>query len=82
LYISNVTLEDDAKFQCQVGPGPSGTGGKRSKEIAVDVRVAPRRPTIIQGSDLETRAGRNVELHCVTRGGKPKPDVSIYIPYA
>ncbi|KAI1286001.1 Irregular chiasm C-roughest protein [Halotydeus destructor] len=70
LQITNVQLEDDAIFQCQVGP-TEGTKGIRSQNAVVTVYVPPEPPKISEGSSLTTTAGQSVELTCLSEAGKP-----------
>ena len=50
LDIDQVTLEDDAKFQCQVARVP-GYPGIQSTTALVNVQVKPEPPVIINGND-------------------------------
>lgn len=68
-------MEDDAKFQCQVGPGKHGEPGIRSKFASLTVLVPPERPMIVQGSLLTTTEDREIELECVSKKGKPAAEV-------
>ena len=81
LKIENVTLEDDAVFQCQVGrgPGPGGDPELMSREATVTVRVSPKEPKIVQGRELDTTAGTNVTLICEAQDGKPPPQVCLTV---
>lgn len=75
LQIRNVQLEDDAEFQCQVGP-TEGTKGIRSRSAVVQVNVPPEPPKIIEGNHIRTTAGSTVELNCEAAAGKPAAEVS------
>lgn len=50
LKITEVSLEDDAKFQCQVARVP-GYPGIQSTTALVNVQVKPEPPVIINGND-------------------------------
>lgn len=75
LDIYPVHLEDDAKYQCQVSPGPLGQPGIRSRFAQLSVLVPPDPPKILQGPVLLTTEDREVELECVSVGGKPAAEV-------
>ena len=78
LQISNVQLEDDAMFQCQVG-AMDGAKGIRSRNAQFTVFVPPEPPIIVQsrasGDVLRTTAGINIELTCEAHAGKPPAEV-------
>ncbi|XP_052872055.1 irregular chiasm C-roughest protein-like [Anopheles cruzii] len=76
LEISPVMLDDDAKYQCQVGPGKGGTPGIRSRFAKLSVLVPPEAPKIVQGGFLMTTEGREIELECVSAGGKPAAEIT------
>ena len=75
LDIHEVRLEDDAMFQCQVGAAP-GVAPVRSRYARLTVTVRPEQPIILQGSVLRTQEDRVLSLECISRGGKPAPEVS------
>lgn len=79
LVIDEVTLEDDAIFQCQVGPGPldSGVRELRSADAKLTIDVATGPPQILQGEFLPTTEDREIQLECISRGGKPAAEVSL-----
>lgn len=68
-------LDDDARYQCQVSPGPHGEPGIRSHFAAIHVLVPPDPPKIVQGDYLVTTEDREIELECVSHGGKPPAEV-------
>lgn len=98
-----VMLDDDARYQCQVGPGPqglttffmlikfplpkklyiqiyvykfiSGQPGIRSRFATITILVPPEPPRILQGDHLVTTEDREIELECVSAGGKPAAEV-------
>ena len=74
LDIHSVRLEDDAQFQCQVGAAP-GVAPVRSRYARLTVTVRPEPPVILQGAELRTQEDRVISLECVSRGGKPAPEV-------
>ena len=75
LVIDHVTLEDDAVFQCQVGPGPEGIRELRSPNAKLTVEVPTGAPQILQGEFLQTTEDREIRLDCISRGGKPAAEV-------
>lgn len=79
LDINPVSLEDDARFQCQVGAAEEGRVAPiRSRYATVTVLVPPEPPVIVLRSSAgrELIAGDEVELRCESRGGKPASEVS------
>ncbi|XP_055913065.1 irregular chiasm C-roughest protein [Eupeodes corollae] len=76
LDIYPVMLDDDAKYQCQVGPGPLGEPGIRSRFAKLTILVPPEAPKILQGDYLVTTEDREIELECVSVGGKPAAEIT------
>ena len=76
LEIYPVILDDDAKYQCQVGPGPDGESGIRSRFASLTVLVPPEAPKIVQGEFMVTTEDREIELECVSVGGKPAAELT------
>lgn len=76
LEIYPVILDDDAKYQCQVGPGPDGESGIRSRFASLTVLVPPEAPRIVQGDFMVTTEDREIELECVSVGGKPAAELT------
>nr|XP_022920904.1 irregular chiasm C-roughest protein-like [Onthophagus taurus] len=76
LDIYPVMLEDDAKYECQVSPGPLGQPGIRSHVATITVLVPPDSPKIVQGDYLMTTEDREIELECVSYGGKPAAEIT------
>ncbi|XP_030386564.1 irregular chiasm C-roughest protein [Scaptodrosophila lebanonensis] len=76
LDIYPVMLDDDAKYQCQVGPGPQGEQGIRSRFAKLTILVPPEAPKILQGDYLVTTEDREIELECVSEGGKPAAEIT------
>ncbi|XP_043866054.1 irregular chiasm C-roughest protein [Drosophila mojavensis] len=76
LDIYPLMLDDDAKYQCQVGPGPHGEQGIRSRFANLTVLVPPEAPKILQGDYLVTTEDREIELECVSVGGKPAAEIT------
>ena len=75
LDINPVDLEDDARFQCQIGAA-DGIAPIRSRYATLTVKVPPEPPKLLpSGDELKTVEGRQVELRCESRGGKPASEV-------
>ena len=73
--INPVELEDDAKFQCQIGAS-EGVDPIRSRYATLTVLVPPEPPKLLPAGELhKTVEGRQVELRCESRGGKPASEV-------
>ena len=70
LRIENVTLEDDAKFQCQVG-ATEHVGPIRSKYAVVKVYASPQPPIITAGPALILREKKTALVQCISKGGRP-----------
>lgn len=76
LRIEGAQLEDDARYQCQVSPGPEGQPGIRSRFVSVSVIAPAEVPHITQGGFLLVTEHKEIEVECVAAGGKPAADVS------
>uniref|UniRef100_A0A182SR59 Ig-like domain-containing protein n=1 Tax=Anopheles maculatus TaxID=74869 RepID=A0A182SR59_9DIPT len=76
LEIYPVMLDDEARYQCQVGRGKDGTPGIRSRFATLTVLVPPEPPKIVQGDFLVTTEDREIELECVSVGGKPAAEIT------
>ncbi|XP_023346798.1 kin of IRRE-like protein 3, partial [Eurytemora carolleeae] len=73
LKISDVRLEDEGLYQCQVG-GSGSSPPMKSREGNLTVYIEPDPPSVLQGGGsgvLSTGAGEWMELTCVSRNGKP-----------
>ncbi|XP_041985986.1 nephrin isoform X2 [Aricia agestis] len=79
LRIANVTLEDDAEYQCQVGPAQMHKVIRANASLTV---ISP--PTSVEivshphNSKLEVREGEDVSLECQVRNAKPAAKVVWY----
>lgn len=76
LDIYPVTLDDDARYQCQVSTGSLGQLGVRSRFATLTVLIPPDPPRIVQGDYLLTTEDREIELECVSHGGKPPAEIT------
>ena len=70
LKIMNITLEDDAKFQCQVG-ATENIGPIRSKYAVVKVFASPQPPIITAGPMMVLREKKMGLVQCISKGGRP-----------
>ncbi|CAK5089278.1 unnamed protein product [Meloidogyne enterolobii] len=79
LAISNLTLDDDGKFQCQV-IGPNGVF-LRSHDF-VEVLVPPRTvrfENFQSGQTLIVNEGSQINLTCISEQSKPQADLNIFL---
>ena len=70
LEILNVTLEDDGKYQCQVGATETSEP-IRSEYAVVTVLSAPQPPVLTVGSVLAVEEDELAVVQCISRGGHP-----------
>ncbi|CAG5025008.1 unnamed protein product, partial [Parnassius apollo] len=76
LDIREVTLDDDASYQCQVSSGPRGEPPIRSRYARLTVLVPPEPPRILQGSILQAIEDQEIDLECISIGGKPAAEIT------
>lgn len=76
LEIYPVMLDDDARYQCQVSPGPEGQPAVRSTFAKITVLVPPEAPKISQGEVIYTTEDRKVDIECLSVGGKPAAEIT------
>ncbi|XP_017154782.1 irregular chiasm C-roughest protein [Drosophila miranda] len=76
LDIYPVMLDDDARYQCQVSPGPEGQPAIRSTFAGLTVLVPPEAPKITQGDVIYATEDRKVEIECISVGGKPAAEIT------
>ncbi|XP_050679568.1 irregular chiasm C-roughest protein-like [Leptidea sinapis] len=76
LDIRDVSLDDDAMYQCQVSTGLKGEPAIRSRYARLTVLVPPDPPKILRGPVLQTVEDRDVDLECVSVGGKPAAEIT------
>lgn len=79
LKIENATLDDDAEYQCQVGP----TSDHRAirADAHVTVLLPPASVTITDhpnGSSVEVRQSESIKLTCVVSRAKPAAQLKWY----
>lgn len=79
LQISNVTLEDDADYECQVGPANYNKPIRHSAHL--HVLLAPTSIEIVgqrAGSRIDIRENEEVEITCKVANAKPKAHIIWY----
>lgn len=59
-----------------MSPGPDGQPGIRSQFATLTVLVPPEPPRILQGDFIHTDENKELELVCVSIGGKPATAVN------
>ncbi len=70
LAITNVTLEDTGRYQCQVGATDTAAP-IRSAYAELSVLAAPQAPVITAGGRLVVREGKTAMVQCISKGGRP-----------
>ena len=70
LEILNVSLEDDGKYQCQVGATETSQP-IRSEYARLTVLSAPEPPVLTVGSVMKAEEGGIAVVQCISRGGHP-----------
>lgn len=79
LRIVNVTLEDDAEYQCQVGPAQMHKVIRANASITV---ISPPKSVEITNhppnSKLEVKEGEDVSLECFVKNAKPPAKIVWY----
>ncbi|KAK7068924.1 hypothetical protein SK128_008575 [Halocaridina rubra] len=73
LKIHPVLLEDDASYHCQVSAA-DGIPGIRSPPARLTVYMPPE-PPIVKPEVVKTTAGMTITLLCISRGGRPPPEI-------
>ncbi|XP_064102682.1 nephrin-like [Macrobrachium nipponense] len=79
LVIKGTTLDDDGKYQCQVGPTANTSALVASANVTV--MVAPRSLSIIRSADssvVQGTAGHNLYLQCLVSDARPAPSIAWY----
>ena len=77
LILEPVLPEDEAEYQCQIGPGHQ-VAGVSSHIVKVRVNHEPGVPHILQtkyAEVLEVVEGEQVKLECESQGGRPVADI-------
>ncbi|KFM74850.1 Irregular chiasm C-roughest protein, partial [Stegodyphus mimosarum] len=72
LRIHNVQMDDEAEYQCQVGPAPNNQPIRAQAKVSV---IVPPRALEIRGhkngSTVEMREGQKLSLQCIAKNSKP-----------
>lgn len=63
-----------------MSPGPQGQLGIRSQFATLNVLVPPEPARILQGDFYLTAEHKEIELDCISIGGKPAATVNIAYP--
>ncbi|XP_037915549.1 nephrin isoform X1 [Hermetia illucens] len=76
LRISNASIEDDAEYQCQVGPAKFNSAIRANAKLTV---ISPPSSIEIQGythnSKVEVRENQNLTLTCIVSDAKPAAQI-------
>ncbi|XP_049543498.1 nephrin isoform X2 [Anopheles darlingi] len=79
LRISNASIEDDAEYQCQVGPAKFNSAIRANARLTV---ISPPSSIEIQGysrnAKVEVREGQDLSLTCVVANAKPVAQIVWY----
>ena len=75
LQISSVSSGDDGVYQCQVS-SQAGDPAIRSGEARLSVMSPPGQPVIQEGEEVIISQGEQLQLTCVSRGGRPAGEVT------
>ena len=70
LQITNITVADEAKYQCQVGATDT-VAPIRSKYAVIRVLAAAQPPVLTVRPVMTTREGKIAMIQCISKGGKP-----------
>ncbi|XP_025196659.1 nephrin-like [Melanaphis sacchari] len=74
LLVRNVTITDDALYQCQVSPGPAAGSKPIRSSATLSVLTPPSSVEIINKSEdskLEVQENQEVTIECIARNSKP-----------
>nr|CAD7460983.1 unnamed protein product [Timema tahoe] len=79
LRISNATLDDDAEFQCQVGPARFNKAIRANARLSVisppsSIEIVDRAPN----SKIEIRENEEFQLECLVKNAKPAAKIVWY----
>ncbi|XP_037952389.1 kin of IRRE-like protein 1 [Teleopsis dalmanni] len=79
LRISNVSIMDDAEYQCQVGPARLNSAIRANAKLTV---ISPPSSIEIEGytpnSKVEVRENQDLTLKCTVANAKPKAEIIWY----
>ncbi|XP_070620253.1 nephrin [Erythrolamprus reginae] len=80
LQVIKSQLEDDAIYECQVGPSEKSTG-IISRRVQLTVLVPPKRPLFVEyeaNSMVTWIAGTEYTLHCHVEDARPPAEIAFY----
>eukprot|EP00920_Eleutheroschizon_duboscqi_P001395 GHVT01003186.1.p1 GENE.GHVT01003186.1~~GHVT01003186.1.p1 ORF type:complete len:434 (+),score=40.54 GHVT01003186.1:71-1372(+) len=77
LMLSNVRLEDEAEYQCQVA-ATSTTPWMGSRKAKVTILLPCDAPAVVGGDPVEVVADKEFNLTCEAKNGKPAPKLTWY----
>ncbi|XP_072836001.2 nephrin isoform X2 [Pogona vitticeps] len=80
LQIIRSQLEDDATYECQVGPSET-SAGLISRSVQLTVLIPPKRPLIRKyeaNSTVTWVAGMEYTVHCEVTGARPPAELTFY----
>jgi len=76
LQIKNATLEDDAEYQCQVGPAAGNPAIRANAKLSI---VAAPSSIVIEGyarnARVEVEERQNLTLHCIAENANPAAEI-------
>ncbi|XP_076062495.1 nephrin-like isoform X2 [Oratosquilla oratoria] len=87
LIISNVSLEDDSEFQCQVTPAQNDAPIRHAAHLTVLLRPVSiqlekskngTKMPIEEGGKVSSKAGERLTIECLVKDAKPVANISWY----
>lgn len=79
LQIKNASLEDDAEYQCQVGPAAGNPAIRANAKLSI---VAAPSSIVIEGyarnAKVEVEERQNLTLHCIAENANPAAEIVWY----
>ncbi|XP_017149370.1 nephrin isoform X2 [Drosophila miranda] len=79
LQVKNASLEDDAEYQCQVGPAAGNPAIRANAKLSI---VAAPSSIVIEGfarnAKVEVVERQNLTLHCITENANPAAEIVWY----
>lgn len=75
----NLKFNNNNKTKINFNKNLTAEPGIRSRFATLTILVPPEPPKIIQGDFIVTTEDREIELECISVGGKPAAEVTINI---
>ncbi|XP_061452857.1 nephrin [Rhineura floridana] len=78
LQVTRSQLEDDAWYECQVGPSEK-SGGIISRSVLLTVLIPPKKPLIMEyqaNSTVTWVAGMEYTVHCQVKDARPPAEIT------